>query len=68
MPRRARLDTPGALHDVICRDIVRRKISWQDFGHNDFLKRLETILGKTKARYLLQSHAYDFRYALARVA
>ena len=46
MPRRARIDAPGALHHVICRGIERRTIFREDSDRDDFLKRLETILGK----------------------
>ena len=38
MPRRARIDAPGALHDVFCRGIERRKIFWEDSDRNNFLK------------------------------
>ena len=48
MPRRARIDAPGALHHVICRGIERRRIFWEDSDRDDFLKRLETILSETQ--------------------
>jgi len=48
MPRRARIDAPGALHHVICRGIERRKIFREDSDRDDFLKRLETILSATQ--------------------
>ena len=48
MPRRARIDAPGALHHVVCRGIERRRIFWEDSDRVDFLKRLETILGATQ--------------------
>ena len=48
MPRRARIDAPGALHHVICRGIERRRIFWEDSDRDDFLKRLETILTETQ--------------------
>jgi REP element-mobilizing transposase RayT len=48
MPRRARIDAPGALHHVICRGIERRKIFWEDSDREDFLKRLGTISSETK--------------------
>jgi putative transposase len=48
MPPRARIDAPGALQHVICRGIERRKILWQDSDRDDFLKRLEAILGETQ--------------------
>jgi hypothetical protein len=39
MPRRARIDAPGALHHVICRGIERRKIFWEASDRDDLLKR-----------------------------
>ena len=48
MPRRARIDTPGALHLVIYRGIERRRFFWEDSDCDDFLKRLETILTATQ--------------------
>jgi REP element-mobilizing transposase RayT len=48
MPRRARIDAPGALHHIICRGIERRKIFWSDSDREDFIKRLETTLGATE--------------------
>jgi len=48
MPRRARIDAPGALHHVICRGIERRKIFWGDSDRDDFSERLETILRETQ--------------------
>jgi REP element-mobilizing transposase RayT len=48
MPRRARIDAPGALHHIICRGIERRKIFREDFDRDDFLMRLKTILGATQ--------------------
>ncbi len=44
MPRKARIDAPGALHHIICRGIERRKIFRTDFDRNDFLDRLEENL------------------------
>ena len=52
MPRRARIDAPGALHHVICRGIDRRTIFREDSDRDDFLKRLETILGATQTPLL----------------
>jgi len=48
MPRRGRIDAPGALHHIICRGIERRKIFWEDSDREDFIQRLETILGATQ--------------------
>ena len=44
MPRKARIDSPGALHHIICRGIERRKIYTDDTDRNNFLDRLEPIL------------------------
>jgi putative transposase len=48
MPRRARIDAPGALQHAICRGIERCRIFWEDSDRDDFLKRLEAILGETQ--------------------
>jgi hypothetical protein len=37
MPRRARIDAPGALHQIICRGIERRRIFWEDSDRKDFI-------------------------------
>lgn len=48
MPRRARIDAPGALHHIIGRGIERRSIFREDFDRKDFVKRLGTILTETQ--------------------
>jgi REP element-mobilizing transposase RayT len=47
MPRKARIDAPGALHHIIGRGIERRKIFYNDTDRDNFLERLETILKET---------------------
>ena len=47
MPRKARIDAPGALHHIIGRGIERRKIFYNDADRDNFLKRLETVLKET---------------------
>jgi len=37
MPRKARIDAPGALHHIIVRGIERRKIFIDDSDRNNFL-------------------------------
>jgi putative transposase len=37
MPRKARIDAPGAFHHIICRGIERRKIFYDDTDRNNFL-------------------------------
>ena len=48
MPRKARIDSPGALHHIIVRGIERRKIFYDDSDRNNFLDRLGIILIDTK--------------------
>ena len=48
MPRKARIDAPGALHNIIVRGIERRKISNDDKDRYDFLLRLGDILEQTQ--------------------
>ncbi len=44
MPRKARIDAPGALHHIICRGIERRRIFDDDADRDNFLERLGIIL------------------------
>lgn len=44
MPRKARIDAPGALHHIIIRGIEKRKIFEDDKDRNQFIKRLGDIL------------------------
>lgn len=48
MPRKARIDAPGALHHIICRGIERRNIFVNHIDRDDFLERLEKVLIKTR--------------------
>ena len=48
MPRKARIDAPGALHHIICRGIERRKIFTDDIDRNNFIDRLGNILVETQ--------------------
>jgi REP element-mobilizing transposase RayT len=50
MPRKARLDAPGALHHIIARGIERRKIFRDDADRGDFLDRLGGILRDSQTR------------------
>ena len=47
MPRKARIDTPGALHHILCRGIERRKIFADDADRDNFLERHGIILKET---------------------
>lgn len=48
MPRKARIDMPGALHHLIIRGIERRRIFRDDQDRKNFLGRLGKILEETK--------------------
>jgi len=52
MPRRARIDAPGALHHIIGRGIERKKIFLDDGDRDNFVKRLSTILSGTETSCL----------------
>lgn len=62
MPRKARIDDPGALHHIIIRGIERRKIFLDNEDRNNFLERLGNILKETStscyAWALIPNHAH----------
>lgn len=62
MPRRARIDAPGALHHIIIRGIERRAIFKDYADREDFLRRLALILPETKtscyAWVLMTNHVH----------
>jgi REP element-mobilizing transposase RayT len=62
MPRKARIDAPGALHHVIIRGIERRNIFRSDDDRSNFLDRLSELIPETKtdcfAWALLPNHAH----------
>ncbi len=47
MPRKCRIDAPGALHHIIVRGIERRKIFYDDRDRDNFLQRLDDVLSET---------------------
>jgi len=47
MPRKSRIDAPGALHHIICRGIEQRPIFKDDFDRDRFVERLGAILQET---------------------
>ncbi|MFX0197589.1 MAG: transposase, partial [Candidatus Hodarchaeota archaeon] len=47
MPRKARIDAPGALHHIIARRIERKKIFGDNTDRGNFLDRLGVILTET---------------------
>jgi REP element-mobilizing transposase RayT len=48
MPRKARIDAPGAVHHIMARGIERRSIFRHDEDRDDFLDRLNRILTETQ--------------------
>ncbi len=52
MPRRARIDAPGAVHHIIMRGIERRKIFRSDPDRSDFIIRLAAIVNETQTQCL----------------
>ena len=48
MPRKARLDAPGALHHIIVRGIARGRIFWDDSDRDNFVERLGAILTESQ--------------------
>ncbi len=48
MPRRSRIDAPGALHHIMGRGIEGRNIFRNNTDRNDFVDRLSTIIADTR--------------------
>jgi putative transposase len=48
MPRKSRLDAPGALHHIVVKGIEQRKIFRNDSDRDDFLERLSALLGESR--------------------
>ena len=44
MPRKARIDAPGALHHIICRGIIRSKVFRDNADRDNLVDRLSSIL------------------------
>jgi putative transposase len=62
MPRKSRIDAPGALQHIIIRGIERKAIFRNDVDRQDFLDRLETLIRETQtacyAWALLTNHVH----------
>ena len=50
MPRRARIDAPGAVHHIIARGIERGKIFRDDEDRDDFITRLGDLIAETRTQ------------------
>ncbi len=55
MPRKSRIDAPGALHHIMARGIERSPIFKNDFDRDDFLRRLAELTRETETRCLAWS-------------
>ena len=62
MPRKARIDAPGAVQHIIVRGIERKKIFRNDADRSNFLARLSTIVSETRTTCygwaLIPSHVH----------
>ena len=62
MPRKSRIDTPGALHHIIARGIERKSIFRDNKDRNISLERLTDIMADTETKCfvwsLMQKHFY----------
>jgi REP element-mobilizing transposase RayT len=63
MPRKTRIDAPGALHHITVKGIERRKIFRDESDRTDFLERLGNIVSDTLtqcvARTLIPNQIYE---------
>ena len=50
MPRKARIDAPGALHHIMARGIEGRPIFQSDYDRKDFIDRLALLLEETETK------------------
>lgn len=48
MPRKARIDAPGAVHHIMARGIERRKIFYDDQDRDAFVERLAGLVRETR--------------------
>lgn len=53
MPRKARTDAPGAVHQIIMRGVERRKIFRSGRDRADFIARLAAIVVETHTQRLV---------------
>jgi len=62
MPRKARIDAPGALHHFIVRRIERRKVFKSKHDRKNFLQRLSGLIPETRtdcfAWILIPNHVF----------
>ena len=66
MPRKARIDAPGALHHVIVRGIERRKIFRSDYDRENFLNRLAKLIPEPHTDCFAWAHIPNHVHLLLR--
>ena len=62
MPRKVRIDAPGALHHIIARGIERRKIFFDSADRDIFLKRLWVKISENGKKL---GHGYGYPAKIA---
>ena len=68
MPRKARIDAPGALHHIIVRGIERRRVFSDDQDRDNLIERLGDIVIETKTfcfAWALGASAQSCPYSIA---
>ena len=67
MPRQAPIDTPGALHYVMCRGIHRLTIFRENQDRRNFVDRLGRVLPETSTNFfawcLMPNHYGSYRHS-----
>ncbi|MEJ2285113.1 MAG: transposase, partial [Desulfobacterales bacterium] len=62
MPRKARIDAPGALHHIIIRGIERKAIFKDDKDRSNFIERLDYLVSESEtgcfAWVLMTNHVH----------
>lgn len=66
MPRKARIDAPGALHHIMIKGIERRAIFEDDQDYSNFLERLGDVLSETSTPCYAWSLMFNHVHLLLR--
>ena len=65
MPRKARIDMPGALHHIIVRGIERRRIFYDDLDRRNFIERFGIVLTESDTPpFCLGPDSQSFAFAI----
>jgi REP element-mobilizing transposase RayT len=66
MPRKGRIDAPGALHHIIVGGIERKKIYRSDYDRKNFINRLSELIPETRTDYFAWSLILNHFHLLLR--